>query len=153
MAIQETGQMFVDILTGMSKTWWPARQIVAHAYAHRSEPSILVLERNCPWKAHLFDLENAHSEPGTVLYVLYPDTLHGQWMIQAVPIHATSFTSRLPLPEPWRGLRGPGLDSILEKDAILQDAVFVHASGFIGGHKTREGALAMARHSFKLSQK
>lgn len=48
---------------------------------------------------------------------------------------------RLPLPEPWRGLRDEALDQV----SGIPGCIFVHASGFIGGHHTREGALNMAR--------
>lgn len=48
---------------------------------------------------------------------------------------------RLPLPESWRGLRDEALDQV----SGIPGCIFVHASGFIGGHRTREGALSMAR--------
>lgn len=51
------------------------------------------------------------------------------------------FICRLPLPEPWRGLRDEALDQV----SGIPGCIFVHASGFIGGHYTREGALSMAR--------
>lgn len=35
-------------------------------------------------------------------------------------------------------------------EAGIKDCVFVHTTGFIGGNKTREGALAMARYALKL---
>lgn len=57
------------------------------------------------------------------------------------PINFFLFTHRLPLPEPWRGLRDEALDQV----SGIPGCVFVHTSGFIGGHHTREGALSMAR--------
>ncbi|XP_072828832.1 MYG1 exonuclease isoform X2 [Vicugna pacos] len=65
----------------------------------------------------------------------------GQWRVQCVPKELHSFQSRLPLPEPWRGLRDDALDQV----SGIPGCVFVHTSGFIGGHRTREGALSMAR--------
>lgn len=53
---------------------------------------------------------------------------------------------RLPLPEAWRGLR----DEALSELAGIPGCVFVHASGFIGGNRTREGALEMARRALEL---
>ena len=47
---------------------------------------------------------------------------------------------RLPLPEPWRGLR----DDELSKKCEVENCVFVHVSGFIGGSTTKEGAVEMA---------
>ena len=46
---------------------------------------------------------------------------------------------RLPLPEPWRGLRDE-----LSKKCEVENCVFVHVSGFIGGSTTKEGAVEMA---------
>ncbi|XP_070263838.1 MYG1 exonuclease isoform X4 [Myotis yumanensis] len=65
----------------------------------------------------------------------------GQWRVQCVPKELHSFQSRLPLPESWRGLRDEALDQV----SGIPGCIFVHASGFIGGHRTREGALSMAR--------
>ena len=41
---------------------------------------------------------------------------------------------------PWVGLR----DKDLEQASGIEGAVFVHATGFIGGAKSREGALKLA---------
>lgn len=55
----------------------------------------------------------------------------------------SNFGSRKPLPVSWRGLEGDELSAV----AGIPGCVFVHMSGFIGGNKTYEGALAMARAS------
>ena len=41
---------------------------------------------------------------------------------------------------------------ILAEKSGIDGAVFVHASGFIGGCKSKEGALAMAVETIKLSE-
>jgi len=119
-----------------------------------------------PWKEHLYSLEeNERSKPDPesslsteVYYVLYPESPAGQskWRVQCVPVTDTSFESRKPLPETWRGVRDEDLDSVLASEAesrgipkLPQGAIFVHASGFIGGHKTKEGAMAMALRSLE----
>ena len=79
-------------------------------------------------KEHLFDLEKEHDKEGQAIYILYPDE-SGKWRIQAVPASPESFESRKPLPEHWRGRR----DEDMAKVTGVPDAVFVHASGFIGG--------------------
>ncbi|XP_027981458.1 UPF0160 protein MYG1, mitochondrial isoform X2 [Eumetopias jubatus] len=94
----------------------------------------------CPWKEHLYHLESGLSPPGTIAFVIYTDQA-GQWRVQCVPKEPHSFQSRLPLPEPWRGLRDEALDQV----SGIPGCIFVHTSGFIGGHHTREGALSMAR--------
>ena len=66
--------------------------------------------------------------------------------IQAVPVQAGAFTSRLALPNEWRGIR----DSQLSEISGIDGCIFVHNSGFIGGNKTKEGALKMAKRSMEL---
>lgn len=51
-----------------------------------------------------------------------------------------SFSTRRPLPESWRGLRGVALSDLVGTEGCI----FVHAGGFIGGHESREGVIAMA---------
>jgi uncharacterized UPF0160 family protein len=46
---------------------------------------------------------------------------------------------------PWKGLR----DDALSKESGIEGGIFVHISGFIGGNKTKEGALAMARKALQ----
>ena len=76
---------------------------------------------------------------GHVKFVLYQDS-SGMWRVQAVTTEGTAFTNRLGLLEAWRGLR----DDKLEAAAGIAGCKFVHASGFIGGNASYEGALEMA---------
>lgn len=52
---------------------------------------------------------------------------------------------RLSLVEAWRGLR----DEELCSASGIEGSTFVHTAGFIGGNKTLDGALAMARITLK----
>ncbi|KAK4964225.1 hypothetical protein LTR28_003924 [Elasticomyces elasticus] len=83
------------------------------------------------------------SSDGKVLYVLFPESTQpdSKWRIRAVSIDAGSFENRKALPDAWKGLRDTELDRVSGVDGC----VFVHASGFIGGNKTFEGALRMAQ--------
>ncbi len=74
-----------------------------------------------------------------VIYALYQDT-GGSWRIQAVPVTPNSFHSRKKLPDQWCGVRDEALSALVGEPGCI----FVHASGFIGGHKTKEGAIKMA---------
>lgn len=56
---------------------------------------------------------------------------------------------RLSLLEEWRGVR----DEALSKLSGIKDCIFVHAGGFIGGNKTQEGALEMARRTLQAAAK
>ncbi|PSS37716.1 hypothetical protein PHLCEN_2v409 [Hermanssonia centrifuga] len=141
------GDEFVSRLKYYANAWLPARDLVAAGLKARTnvDPSgkIILFEQFAPWKEHLFELETdlsiaASEQP---IYVLYPDETGGQWRIQAVPASPESFESRKALPEVWRGLR----DEDLSKASGVDGCVFVHASGFIGGNKTKEGALKLAK--------
>lgn len=48
----------------------------------------------------------------------------------------------------WRGVRDEELNNI----AKIEGCIFCHASGFIGGNKTKEGAIEMALRSLQAAQ-
>ena len=83
---------------------------------------------------------------GARQFVLYEDSAK-MWRVQAVTVEGTDFTNRLSLPEPWRGLR----DAALVEKSGIAGCKFCHASGFIGGNETYEGALAMALKTIELA--
>ncbi|EPS39375.1 hypothetical protein H072_6837 [Dactylellina haptotyla CBS 200.50] len=139
------GDAFVAKLDYYAKAWLPAREIVVEAVKNRMEtdPSgkIINLGISCPWKEHLFRVEEELGIPGETLYALYSDGKG--WRIQAVSVSKDSFENRKGLPEKWRGVRDDDLSTLTGIDGC----VFVHASGFIGGNKTEAGALEMARRA------
>jgi len=133
-----------------AKVWWPAREIVAKALENRfnvhSSGKILLLDNGgCPFKEHLYELEEEQGISGEILYVLFADQ-SGNWRVLAVGCKDEGFKSRLALPEEWRALR----DQDLSDKSGIKDCIFAHASGFIGGNKTKEGALEMAVKSLKI---
>ncbi|KAG5519142.1 hypothetical protein PMAC_002230 [Pneumocystis sp. 'macacae'] len=136
------GTIFLDQLDYYGKAWIVARELVFDAFKKRFEYDfrgrIVVFEQFLPWKSHLFQIESEFNTSGQILYVIYTDGK--DWRVQAVPIALESFTSRKNLPESWRGLR----DKVLSLECNVDDCIFVHSSGFIGGNKTKEGALQMA---------
>ncbi|CAK7275442.1 hypothetical protein SEPCBS57363_006683 [Sporothrix epigloea] len=147
------GEEFDRELHYLVNGWLPARSLVKAAFSARgefdSEGRLLIFRhQSCPWKDHLYTLEDQASEGSKVLYVLYPDK-EERWRVQCVPAAKDSFVSRKPLPEAWRGHRDDALDKILD-GAVVPGAVFIHASGFIGGHRTFEGALQMAKKALEL---
>ncbi|MES1909930.1 MAG: hypothetical protein MHM6MM_002610 [Cercozoa sp. M6MM] len=133
------------------KSWFPAKQIVVDAMNTREQVhpsgSIVLLKQFCPWKGHLHSLEGQMALGEQIKYVLYPDT-SGKFRVQAVAKEKGSFESRLALPEPWRGIRGDALSQLTG----IEGCIFVHASGFIGGNDTKEGALAMASKALAMLQ-
>ncbi|KAH7971185.1 hypothetical protein HPB49_020099 [Dermacentor silvarum] len=130
-AMKLTGEEFLERVRFYATAWLPARELVLTALQQRQ-------------KDHLLALEEELSIPGEVKFVLYQDQ-GGSWRVQGVPVALGSFDCRVFLPEKWRGVR----DEELSKVSGIDGCIFVHSSGFIGGHKTKEGALEMATRTLK----
>lgn len=132
---------FFQAVSYYAFNWLPARGIVEKAFNEaknvHASGAIVVLETiGAPWKGHLFALEEEYNAVGRTLYVLFSDGR--TWRVQAVPCEANGFASRKPLP--FKGLR----EEELSKASGIEGGVFVHATGFIGGMTTYNGALALA---------
>lgn len=146
LASELMGNAFVGVVIQLGRGWYPAKKQVAAVYAKREEIDpkgrIMLFDSACFWKSHLDAIESdpASAKLDQVLYVVFPAGAN-DWRIQAVSESISSFTSRKALPEPWRGIR----DNALSELTGVPQCVFVHASGFIGGNKTKEGALALAK--------
>ncbi|KAJ7597063.1 metal-dependent protein hydrolase [Mycena floridula] len=148
-----TGQEFLGRLDYYANAWLPARDLLLDSLAKSKQdvdPSgkIVLLEQFLPWKEHLFEIETAtaSTEPAAATYIVYGDGTSSDWRVQAVPLTPDSFESRKALPEKWRGLRDDELSSV----SGIPGGVFVHASGFIGGNKTKDGAIKLAKLALKL---
>jgi len=146
------GEQFLLELADKHLSWLPARVLVNQAFTSRSQYDsqgrILVLphrDGGLPWSDHLYTLERETntSTESQVLYVLFPENgeADSKWRIRAVSVEGAGFDNRKDLPDAWKGVR----DEKLSEVAGIEGCVFVHASGFIGGNKTFEGALAMAK--------
>ena len=154
-AVAMTGAEFIDSVRYHKRAWLPARSVVMGAMKSRFEfhgsGRVLKLESRCPWKEHLNEIEDemglTDGEGKSILYVVYGDD-KGQWRIQCVPQSPESFVSRKPLPASWRGVRDEDLSSV----AGIEGCVFCHASGFIGGNRTLDGALQMVDKALKEDQ-
>ena len=139
------GAEFIDRVNFYAKVWWPARSLVGEAMEKRFEVweggRIISLDNGgCPWKEHLFELEREQNIEGQILFCLFEDASNKSWRVCAVPVEDQSFVSRMKLKEDWCALR----DQVLSDKAQIDGCVFVHAAGFIGGNKTKKGALQMA---------
>lgn len=146
------GSSFLRKVQYYHRAWLPARTLVHQTFDARKqydrEGRVMVFPRGCPWKDHLYTLEAENPDEEKVLYVLYPESEHegAKWRVQAVSMSKDSFESRKPLPNRWRGVR----DDQLSEVSGIEGCVFAHASGFIGGNKSREGALEMAKKAIEL---
>lgn len=145
-----TGNEFKQYVLHTYNSWLPARQIVEQCFKQRYDihqsGQILLLSQYTVWKAHVFDIEKEYNSTGQIKLVLYSDSSN-TWRIQAMPVDNYSFNNRCPLPTQWRGYR----DNELSNISGIQDCIFVHATGFIGGNKTREGVIQMAIKTLELN--
>jgi uncharacterized UPF0160 family protein len=149
------GEQFVSELLDKFNSWLPAREVVKQAFAdrtqHDAQGRIIVIPHRpegVPWMEHLYNLEEENNAKGSVLYALFAESgeADSKWRIRAVSLEPGSFENRKGLPEAWRGVR----DDDLSKVSGIPGSIFVHASGFIGGNATFEGALQMAKQGADL---
>ncbi|CAM9273001.1 unnamed protein product [Phaeothamnion confervicola] len=147
---------------------------------HEVHPSgkVACLASPCPWRRHLLSVEQEWGMEGEILFIIYPedtrpakggDNGNGAaaseadadspqasaaappprlWYAQAVSNRAVDGRRRLraAFPHHLRGLPKEELSRLLGIDG----AVFVHNSGHIGGHETKEGALHMALAAMRI---
>ncbi|KAI1721886.1 tRNA synthetases class I (I, l, M and v) domain-containing protein [Ditylenchus destructor] len=146
-AMKIVEEEFEDRAKYLFNSWLPARDFVLNAINKRKEVhesgKILEIEPNgVPWKEHFFTMEKDMNLAGEdICLAIYRDGSDqtGKFRVQSIPVSQTSgFENRVSIP--WRGVR----DADLEKESGIEGAIFVHMSGFIGGAKTREGAMKMA---------
>lgn len=149
-ASQFCGEQFISELMDKYHSWLPARAVVKAAFGDRfqydEKGRIMVVPHRpegVPWSDHLYALEKETSTEGNVLYVLFAENgeKDSKWRIRSVSRESGSFENRKDLPDAWKGVR----DEELSKVSGVPGGVFIHASGFIGGNKTFEGALEMAK--------
>ena len=70
--------------------WWPARELVCQALESRydvhASGRIIVLENGgCPFKEHLFDLEDEQDISGQILFAIFKD-MNGSWRVLAISV-------------------------------------------------------------------
>ncbi|KAG0442024.1 UPF0160 protein MYG1, mitochondrial [Dictyocoela muelleri] len=103
---------------------------------------ILVLEKkdHCSLDV-LFILNDYYKKD--ICFVIYKS--EKDCRIYSMRVSRFSFETKVPLKEEWRGINGDKL----QKLTGLNDANFVHASGFTGGAKSLESAIKMCEMSLK----
>lgn len=148
-AMELCKNLFLDVLQDLMFNWLPARSIVIESISMREGP-IVILKTPCAWKDHLFHIEKDIFDGNSpLLYVLYEKELDGMWMAQAISTCPASFECRLAFPEAWRGLRDKELESVTK----IPGTIFVHASGFLAGSRSRSVALELVNASISLQSK
>ncbi|KAL1464585.1 hypothetical protein WDU94_004215 [Cyamophila willieti] len=153
-AMAITLEEFLDRIDYYATAWWPARVLVLDAIKDRfnvhESGKVIELKKPCPWKTHFFELEKEMKLGDQIRFVIFPSDDSGStWRVQAVSVTEKSYVLRTPLHQSWMGLRNEELAT----RSGVPDAIFAHANGFIGGAKTRDGALQMAINTMELTEK
>jgi uncharacterized UPF0160 family protein len=107
-------------------------RVVRDAIAAASDPRIVELPVNAPWKQVLVP------EAGDALFVIYPK--RQGFGLQAVPRQLGSFENRRDLPAGWAGLEGADLVAATG----VEQALFCHAKRFLVVAGSRAGIEQLA---------
>jgi len=111
-----------------------AEKIVKSSYENREVENILILDKFCPWKRHLYNCD----EDGSIIYVIFKDLVNG-YRVQAVS-EPDSRDSKKEFPREWAGKDSDMINALVDID----DAIFVHPGGFIAGTGSLSSAIKMA---------
>jgi uncharacterized UPF0160 family protein len=126
----------------------PAYNLVKQAFDNRKEfhdsGVIIHFTKSCPWKAHLFKIEEECGSEGLIKFAIF-ESHDGSFRVQAVSVTPSSFENRISLHQDWRGKRGEELQKISGIESIN----FTHHNGFIGGAMKLEDAIKMAELSIE----
>ncbi|HEX8101992.1 MAG TPA: MYG1 family protein [Solirubrobacteraceae bacterium] len=109
--------------------------LVKAAIDRATDPRIVELDRNMPWREPVVTLAPE------ALYVMYPKS--DGWGLQAVPSALGSFANRRDLPAEWAGRSGAELAEVTG----VPDAIFCHGARFYASAGSREGILALAERA------
>jgi uncharacterized UPF0160 family protein len=115
-----------------------ARRLVADAIGRASDPRVIELERNMPWR------EAVVTGAPEALFVIYPKS--DGWGAQAVPRALGAFANRRDFPSDWAGRSG----AELAHASGVQDAIFCHAAGFYCSAASRAGIEALIERALAL---
>jgi uncharacterized UPF0160 family protein len=109
-----------------------ARRIVEEAIAAASDPRLVELPVNLPWKQVLVPAAPK------ALFVIYPK--RQGFGLEAVPCELGSFENRRSLPAAWGGLEGPELAAVTG----VEDVVFCHGKLFLAVARSHGGVRRLA---------
>ena len=108
-----------------------ARELVEAAIARSTDPRVVELDRNMPWR------ELVITRAPDALYVMYPKA--DGWGAQAVPREVGTYGNRRDFPAAWAGHSGAELAAITG----VPDAIFAHPARFYVSAESREGIAAL----------
>lgn len=150
LAMLLSGSEFLTTLHKTVTTVPASRAKLELALAKRDEydpnGQILVLDSFFSWQNVFFDWEDLNPTEERILFAIFQDSRSGHYRVQGVPQDANNRRARAFLPEAWKGYQHDAQDSPEKKaleTLVPKDCTF--CNGWIGGSKTLEEALAMAK--------
>lgn len=109
--------------------------------AAEKDPDILVFDKFIPAFNTIFEQSLKHK------FIIFKDE-NGNWRIQCIPPdHEHPFDQRCPLPKSWADAEVADLPKI----SGIEDIIFVHPKQFIGGAKSYESAMKMAKLAIEMN--
>ena len=96
----------------------------------------IILDRFCPWKKCLYEIEKKLGIENKLLYCVHPGS-NNRWFSTAINLNDHCMELRKPFPKEWRAKR----EEELKKITGIDDAEFVHVSGFISFWLLKDSAI------------
>ncbi|XP_071576247.1 MYG1 exonuclease-like [Temnothorax nylanderi] len=141
---------FLEIVRGTKNILLPTRNIMRRAMESRfeidSSGEIITMSQPLSCKEYLFHLEKEMNVSPSIKYVIFE--VRPYYWIECMPVELNSSEYRMLLPEAWGGLSN---DTLVEACGI-EGAIHVVSGRSVGGHKNKEGAMAMARKALKIGK-
>lgn len=107
--------------------------------AHADDQIFILLEEGGPWRDHFIN----HPEKWLDISLVVFPSKEDDWRVQAVPQSPENLCSmKIPAPAHIRGLRDKELIDVTN----ISDATFIHKGGFLGGARSKSGAIHLAHY-------
>ena len=135
---------FLHYINKYANSYFLAYDIVDNAIkeAVKENRVYIILEKYCPWHKPLYEIEKKMKIEDRFLYCVHPGN-NKRWCSTAVNLNDHCMELRKPFPVEWRGKRSDELKKITG----INDAEFVHASGFVSFWLLKESAIKATEFS------
>ncbi|XP_071565735.1 uncharacterized protein [Temnothorax nylanderi] len=147
-AVALAREIFLEYVQDVKNVRLPSMDIVRHAMESRfevvSSGEIITLSESLPYEEYLFEVEKEMHVSVSIKYVIWKDgNIYSISCVQESCVHRQLF------PKAWGGLS----NDTLEKACKIKGALFVSPDRDFGSHKTKDGAITMARKALELDKK
>ena len=129
---------FFYYIKNYANSYFIAYDIVLNAVneALKENRVYFILEKYCPWKKIIYEIEKKLGVENKFLYCVHPSN-NNRWCSTAVNLNENCMELRKPFPIEWRAKS----DEELQKVTGIKDAIFVHVSGFVSFFHYKKSAI------------